>query len=207
MPFRRQRLCWTILALARIWAPCSAQAQARPSNASMATPCDSAPCRTTVDLASREGRVPGLKSGNQALLWSLLGTTVPIAAALIVNDPENPEDPAVALLILGGVFVGPSLGHFYSGRPGRALVGMGFRAVALAGVVGGFAAAWNNNEGGDALMLAGLALGATVIAWDILRAPHSANVHNKRLNAGRIAIAVVPLHDAVGARLSARITF
>ena len=134
---------------------------------------------------------------------------MPVGAGLISasGTAEGSSNPVAGLVFLGGLLVGPALGHFYAGRPGRAFAGMGVRTVALAGFLGGFAASYNNNSGGDALFLAGLVLSATAVAWDIARAPHSAEVHNRTIQPGRVTMAFGPLHNAAGVRIRARVAF
>lgn len=156
--------------------------------------------------AAGQSPEPGLKSETTALMWSLLGTVLPAGAMILASSAES-NNPAPGLLFLGAVLVGPSLGHFYANRSGRALAGMGIRTLAMVGLVGGFAAAWNNNSGGDELMVAGLVLWGTTLAWDIIAAPHSARVHNAKIRRHRVAIGLGPTIEAPGVQLSIRIPF
>jgi hypothetical protein len=156
---------------------------------------------------AQESRIPGTKSETAALLWSLLGTVVPAGAALLMAPSEanaSNEGAVPSLVFLGSALIGPSLGHFYSGRSGRALTGIGIRTAALAAMIAGVAAAWNGNGGGDELMVAGLAVGGTVLAYDIIRAPHSARVHNNTIQAARIAVGLT--HSSNGPRLGLGMT-
>jgi len=209
MSIHRQTACWIITALAHGTAPVPADAQTRPDQEVHATLVDSTRPRTGLGHAWSIKTGPGFKSGTTALMWSLLGTIVPVGAGVLGASmaAEGSSDPTPGLLFLGGMLVGPALGHFYAGRPGRALAGIGVRTVSLAGLLGGFAASWNNNSGGDALFLAGLVLSATAVAWDIAKAPHSAEVHNRTIQPGRVTIAFSPLHNAAGVRIGARLSF
>ena len=189
MSSRIQRSCLIISALVLNLAP-GLDAQARP------------------ELPTAETG-PGFKSGTTALMWSLLGTLVPIGVGVVASSTagEASDNPLPGFLILGGMLVGPALGHFYAGRSGHALAGIGIRTVTLAALLGGVAASWDNNSGGNALFLAGLVASATSVAWDIVRAPHSAEVHNRTIQPGRVSMVVSPLHNAAGVRLGARIAF
>ena len=189
MSTRIQRSCLIISALVMNMAP-GLDAQARPE-------------LPTADTG------PGFKSGTTALMWSLLGTLVPIGVGVVASSTagEASDNPLPGFLILGGMLVGPALGHFYAGRSGHALAGIGIRTLTLAAFLGGAAASWNGDSGGDALLLAGLVASATSVAWDIVRAPHSAEVHNRTIQPGRVSMVVSPLHNAAGVRLGARIAF
>ena len=162
---------------------------------------------TIVSSGLIQERAPGLKSGTTALLLSIVGTVVPAAAsAMACGECSGPEDGGEALVFLGALVVGPSLGHFYADRPGRALAGIGIRTLALAGVAGAVAATWNtDNAGGEALGFVSLALGGAAVAWDIIRAPHSARVHNEKLQQGQAGLRFIPLHgtSGLGLRVSA----
>src|SRR6266850_185089 len=59
---------------------------------------------------------PGSRSASRAVLYSFLGTAVPIGAGTVVASGTeiDVEDAAPTSLILGGFVVGPSLGHFYA---------------------------------------------------------------------------------------------
>lgn len=107
------------------------------------------------------------------------------AQAVILTVSDQTTDPTPGLILIWALVVGPSLGHFYADRP----------------------AAWNNNSGGSELMLAGLALGGTVLAWDIIAAPRSARVHNAKVRLNRVAIGLIPSYQTPGVRLRARISF
>ena len=179
----RQTMTWVAAALVSV-APASARAQ--------------------------ESRTPGTKSETTALLWSLLGTVVPAGAALLMAPSQSSgtnESAAPGLLLLGSALIGPSLGHFYSGRSGRALTGIGIRSAAVAAMAVGFAAAWNGNGGGDELMVAGLAVGGTVLTYDIIRAPHSARVHNRSVQTARIAVGLTELSHVPRLRLGMSVSF
>ena len=151
----------------------------------------------------------GMKSETGALLWSLLGTAVPIgASAPFVWTPTAPNGAAV--LLVGAVIIGPSLGHFYAARSGAAFAGIGVRLLAGAGVVvGGLA---STSEGGatsgsNAMAAVGAIVGGASIVWDILRAPHSARVHNNQIRQNRISLRVMPSMHPSGLGLCAVATF
>jgi hypothetical protein len=125
----------------------------------------------------------------------------------IAVGSQDDDNPAAGLTFLGALVLGPSLGHFYAGRSGRALTGIGLRTLALAAVMAGVAATWNNeSDAGSAAAYAGVALGGAVVLWDIVRAPHSAKVRNEQR---RRSVSVTPTLSPgeAGVRLGARITF
>jgi hypothetical protein len=90
--------------------------------------------------------LPGAKSGTTAFALSLLGTAMPIGAALAMSSNDLDDQLAAGLTILGALVLGPSLGHCYADRPGRALTGIGLRTLALAGITAGAAATWSNDS-------------------------------------------------------------
>ena len=90
---------------------------------------------TVVSSISPQVRIPGLKSPTTAFLWSFLGTAVPAAVgAWDVYRAESSDSWIPGIMLVGGLAIGPSLGHFYADRPGRAWVGIGIRLVAGAGI-------------------------------------------------------------------------
>ena len=65
------------------------------------------------------------RSPATAGLLSLGATAVPLAVGVAAFE----EDSFLAFWTgVGGLVLGPSAGHFYAGRPGRALGGIGLRA-------------------------------------------------------------------------------
>src|SRR5262245_3082701 len=135
---------------------------------------------------------PGYKSPDHALLWSFLGTAVPVGGAFI-GDQQG-WGSATAILGLGGAVVGPSLGHFYAQRPGRAWLGIGVRTLAL----GGLALSAQNllseeTSGGDAMLVLSFVAGTGMAVYDIATAPKSAKAHNAQLQAVRITVSPVLL--------------
>lgn len=155
---------------------------------------------------------PGTKSGKTALLFSVLGTVVPAAATLpfIWERSGTSLAHTSALVGAGAYLIGPSLGHFYANRPGRAVGGIAIRALAAAGVA--IAGLGGASEGGitpgqAALGVAGGIIGAASVVWDIASAPHSARVHNDELRQERAAIGMMLSADSRGIGLSANVTF
>jgi hypothetical protein len=73
-----------------------------------------------VRQAATDTSKPEPKSESTALGWSLWGTLVPL--------------PTLYLTV-PGLIVGPSLGYFYAGMSGRALIGIGIRTVAVGGII------------------------------------------------------------------------
>ena len=168
-------------------------------------------------LPGRAGE-PGdsLKSGSSALIRSFLGTVGPVGIGLAMSagDEEDGATLASALLMSGGVLVGPSLGHFYAERPGRALVGIGIRVLGGAGMIGGFAIAWesdwwneSDSTAGEALFLAGAAVTAASAIVDIATAPQSARRHNEKIGRARVSLAPAAVGHARAPGLRLDVTF
>lgn len=67
---------------------------------------------------------PPFKSPSTAFKYSLWGTIAPLPTLV---------------LTLPAIIVGPSLGYFYGGKPGRAWLGIGLRTAGLGGMVSSFA--------------------------------------------------------------------
>jgi hypothetical protein len=67
-------------------------------------------------------RESGFRSPGTAFAVSAAATVVPLVLAF-TGFTESPE-----MLIVGGIVVGPSVGHVYAGRPGRALLTAALRA-------------------------------------------------------------------------------
>jgi hypothetical protein len=158
-----------------------------------------------------EERMPGTKSGTTALLWSFLGTAAPAAACLpfVWAPNKGGLGDAAAVGLAGALLVGPSLGHFYAGRPGRAFAGVGLRTLAGAAVAVGLAAGISeggSTEGSNALAAVGAVVGGAVVVWDIVSAPKSAKLHNQELREGS-AVNVGLLSGPHGLGLRASLSF
>jgi Zn-dependent protease len=110
----------------------------------------------------------------------------------------------------GAILLGPSFGHFYSDRPGRAFAGIGVRVLASAAVVvaslGGISEAGTTSGQATLAVIGGIIVGASVI-YDIAEAPHSAQIHNDRVRRGLAAIGVSPSVDSRGVGLRATVSF
>lgn len=128
----------------------------------------------TTSLAA-QGRTPGHDAGSVPFHTGLAATILPIAAGVGLiaashGHAESGTANAGVLLITGGVLLGPSIGNWAGGLGGRGFLGFGLRTVAVVGgVVGGFAASWNNNDsaGGAALFIGGLAVTSGLVVWDL----------------------------------------
>ena len=146
------------------------------------------------------GASPRERSELTALLSSALGTGIPGVGALAASRTAN--DVPEAVLFLTGYMIGPSIGHFYSGRAGRAFAGIGIRGVALVGSVLGFAYSFDESGPGrgSGLLIASLLVGAGSVLYDIVDAPHSARVHNERVRRP-LAISPAAVGGAPGVRV------
>ena len=143
------------------------------------------------------------RSESKALLLSLVATVVPGTLSALAMS-ESSENRGADLVFLGSVVVGPSLGHFYAGRPGRALLGMGIRTAALVGLSAAVAISWDEEStGGDGLALASLGIGAASIVWDIATAPASARRYNDTHRENRLSIGLGAVGSAPGILVAA----
>jgi hypothetical protein len=141
------------------------------------------------------GVTGGGKSPGTALALSLMSTVVPIGAGIALMATES---PAGLIPFLGGILVGPSIGHFYAGNTGRGLATAGLRTVSL---VGGTLAAYaicpyDGCSDSDVqaatwvlIATAGLTLGSSVV--DIATAPDAARRYNERQQAARLRVTPV----------------
>ena len=189
----------TALLLASVPARAWAEGESVPQGGSMA-----------VASLPAEEQIPGMRSGTTALLFSLLGTVVPLAiSAPSINTGSNEQGSGAAdAVFLGTLVVGPSLGHFYAGRPLRALAGIGVRTACLFATAAGLALTWDSdNQGGDALLFGGLIIGGAAAAWDIIRAPHSAQEHNERLREEGHRVSIFPSLTPRGVGLGVDVSF
>lgn len=154
---------------------------------------------------------PEIKSPQAALMMSLLGTVVPMAltAGTLFGESDGPNDGQTeALIFLGAVVVGPSLGHFYAGRPGRAFSGMGWRVVGIGGLAGAFAMSWDSgSSGAEPLALISLGLMVTTLVWDIAAAPKSARIHNEKIQKARLSLGMVPVDGQPAVGIRTQLTF
>lgn len=147
---------------------------------------------------------PGSKSESSAFLYSFLGTAVPVGAGAIVttSSKAHGDDAAPALLILGGFLMGPSFGHFYAGKSGSALAGIGIRAASILGMAVAVGASWNHEStGADVLAGVSLGIGAGSAIFDIATAGKSARRHNRTAGGTRICLTPALVGSTPGVRL------
>ena len=85
---------------------------------------------------ARRAPVPAPKSPSTAFQLSLFSTLVPMGAGALALASSSGESEAGAFVFLGGLVVGPSVGHFYAGQAGR---GIGTTLLRGAGTVIGIA--------------------------------------------------------------------
>jgi hypothetical protein len=132
------------------------------------------------------------KSPRRALVFSVAGTVLPIAAGAVLfatrprTNPISGEpadetyDVVSGILIGAGLGLGPSLGHFYAHEMGW------FWPRVLVGGVLGLAAAGSDLESGGVLALLGATAVTVMAARDIVTAPAAA----KRYNARKVSLAL-----------------
>ncbi len=98
------------------------------------------------------------------------------------------------MFVFLGALVGPSTGHFYAGKPGRALRGIGIRTAAMAGMGAAFAMAWNRTDSNaEGLAYASAAIYSVSALVDIATAPGSARAHNQRIARSHLNVAPVAI--------------
>lgn len=153
---------------------------------------------TVPPRASRADEIaPGTKSESTALSLSAFGTGLPLGAAPFVGGGASVG------IVLGGAVFGPSLGHFYAGRPGRALLGIGIRSAAVVALAVAIGNAWENEgSGATALGIGSLIVGTASMITDIAEAPRSARIHNGKLAEPRFSVAPWAARHAAGLRAS-----
>ena len=144
--------------------------------------------------ARAEEMPPGYVSPQSATLFSFFGTAVPVATGMILSRDAGESG---ASLVLVGLVIGPSMGHFYSQRPGRALGGIALRGLAVAGLGAAFTAGWDNPSSELEMAFYGCAaVGAASVAFDVFGAAGSARKHNETLSATEWSVGPALLGDA-----------
>lgn len=126
----------------------------------------------------------GDKSPGVALGLSLLGTAAGYATFVAAIDSEQ---EGLVWLGLGGMVVGPSLGHFYAGESGRALghslIRVGALGTMFTGAVVMVVDCWDEEDdcgaAGPVLIVGGALLGVGSTLYSIVDAPAAANRHNQ----------------------------
>jgi hypothetical protein len=151
--------------------------------------------------------IPGTKYGPTAFGYSFLGTCVPIVVGASLGSSSNSSDAAVGLPILGGYLFGPATGHFYAGRPKRALIGVGIRTVAFAGMLIGVESNTTSEFTVNGLAVVGFLVGVGSMVADICEAPHSVRIHNEELVRGHASIAPTVIGEAGAPGLRVDYTF
>ena len=133
----------------------------------------------------------GVKSESDALWLSLAGTAVPVlaVAAMTSNNHHSENDGPIAVVGITGYLLGPSAGHFYAGRPGRALLGVGIRSAALGIAVASFHDSSSDIPSAGTGGVLALLVGSASMVIDIGDAPRSARIHNGKRPDARICVA------------------
>lgn len=152
-----------------------------------------------------------MKYGPTAFGYSFMGTGVPIATGIALGSREGEHwDAAAGVPILAGWWFGPSLGHFYAGRPKRALIGIGIRTAALAGLAVGAAIESGKSydaPSANALEMVSIVVGLGSMFYDIVEAPLSVRRHNEELIRGHATITPAMIGEARAPGLRADWTF
>lgn len=145
---------------------------------------------------------PKLRSEHNALTTSLIGTFASWALFLGGSTAGAYELGAVGFFTLP---LGPSLGYFGAGLQGRGWGGFTLRALGLAGVIVGWALAWDE---GDSTAIyasffggAALVLGSTI--YDLATIRRAVRRRNDRIRGASLNVAPVlaPKSKTVGLTL------
>jgi hypothetical protein len=159
---------------------------ARPARAQQA---DTAETDTTIQVETTTRKSP-----SRAQLYSLGATMVPLIGGL---GSDN------APLWAAGIFIGPSVGHFYAENTSQALTGIGLRVGGSALLVLGAGAAVNSGGSsggsGSGVLLVGGLLGLVSAGYDIFTADDAARDYNEAHGLkSRVAPAVGPQGEQMG---------
>lgn len=145
--------------------------------------------------------VPGQKSEVAAVGLSLAATVVPVTAGIFVVNKGESEENDVGwgfwALVVPGITVGPSAGHFYANQWRRGLITTGVRLGILGAGIIAFNVVTSDDEGfldnfGDALAVGGITtIALTVHAlYDIAVAQESAKKYNESLRTSGKALLI-----------------
>jgi hypothetical protein len=172
------------------------------------------PIRAQESQESRDKAPPPvkLKSEKRAMTLSVVGTLVPLAvsASYLLTDGSSYAHANVAAVGLLVVPLGPSLGYFYTGATGRALLGFGVRLAGLAGMVGGSYGLDNGDANQDLMKAfivagAGVTLASTII--DLAGLKKAVWRHNLKVQNLQMAVAPLVSPRTKGYGLQVQINF
>jgi hypothetical protein len=148
-----------------------------------------------------------LKSESTAVMLSAVGTLVPLALASLRSSSPRHESGASDAILAASMLVGPSLGYFYAGLVGRGFVGLGVRAIGLAGLIGGLSFLLDEMNKkpalGVPLLLGGGALFFGSMFCDLAKVREAVRKRNDRIRNASLNIAPVlsPRSKTVGLSL------
>jgi hypothetical protein len=145
--------------------------------------------------ADQQALAPRGRSPQSALRIGLAATLIPVTAGLLTWD-ANRDPSTAALVITGGVILGPAVGYWSAGMSGRGWKSLGLRAaLALGSFASGMAiCGWSCSVGDANYDLAwtgvatGSGLGAFSAWYDLARMKSNVRQHNDRRATQRIAI-------------------
>ncbi len=135
-------------------------------------------------------KISGQKSENMAVYLSVVSTIVPIGAGIALRTQE-PEGLGAGLII-SGLLIGPSAGHFYAQQWGQGFktigvrVGLGFGVLLTSATIASkfidpTEDIISNVAAASCLAIAGVAVAAHGI-YDITTTPKSVRKYNEKLN-------------------------
>ncbi len=141
-------------------------------------------------------------------VWLSLGATVGLAGSGILLLNWEPTQPAGGVLLLSGISLGPSVGHFYTGHWGRGLLFAGARSVTtFAAFVAILAEAMDgignqgeqdSSDGNGGRVAAGFMLATAGLAmWETIDVYFAAQRFNEEASSARFSLAptVLPIEE------------
>jgi hypothetical protein len=156
-------------------------------------------------------------SPSTALRWSLLGTVVPIGGGLALMAATGGMDQNAGagyvgvVSFLGGIVVGPSLGYFSMGRPGRAWTGIGLRALGFGAALGAAAASWDCTgsecDGAAVGALLGSAVTLGSLIYDVATVQGAARRQQESRRGTSVNVAPTYSTSRHAAGMAVRVTF
>jgi hypothetical protein len=174
------------------------------------------------------------KSETKALIWSVSGTVVPVAAGLGIlftdkdkikrsYDPyvdrwytyrESPDPSLPIVLLCSGIIIGPSLGYFYGDETDYGWKGIAIRSTTSLGALIGAEMAsqetgevWNscNVWSGVFFICSGIILVNSIT--DIAKVPGSIRHHNQLIRETSMSLTPKHFADSGTGGLELRVTF
>lgn len=146
----------------------------------------------------------------RALLFSAVGTALPIVVATLPSDASNDSRRATFLTMLALEIVTPAAGHLYARIPREAVAGIVVRGLGFAILASGAGEIYHGgSDGGVGVfqVLGGGALMAVSALWDTATVPTKVERANRERLRQRAALGVRPALDGEPVALVVRLRF